>query len=61
MSLDYDSSAAQCSSLKWGAQRLYDMFFDTVAVLFVQLKGDGEKRGQMRVTAARSFIVDSTQ
>lgn len=38
MSLDYDSSAAQCSSLKWGAQRLYDTFVDTVAVLFVQLK-----------------------
>lgn len=31
-SLDYESSAAQLASLKWGTERLYDTFVDTVAV-----------------------------
>lgn len=35
MSLNYESSAAQRSSLKWGTGRLYDTSMDTAAVFFV--------------------------
>lgn len=49
MSLDYESSAAQRSSLKWGTERLYDTSVDTVAVFFVLREVMG--RVQVRVAA----------
>lgn len=60
MNLNYKSSAAQRSSLKWGTERLYDTFVDTLAVFLVSMRGQW---GEVTLGLQQwiSFIAGQTQ